>query len=97
MAALRAGPPLFIRRLSLGTPSLESLILIIDKGCEEKHSYTTAHHPVVTPPAVVSTAVSHTPTQQQGRPQDGGLLCGSASLHILCGNSVDDDMFSPTG
>ena len=38
------------------------------KGCEEKHSHTTAHHPVVKPPAVVSTAVSHTPTQQQ----DGG-------------------------
>jgi len=36
------------------------------KGCEEKHSHTAAHHPVVKPPAVVSTAVSHTPTQQQG-------------------------------
>jgi len=36
------------------------------KGCEEKHSHTAAHHPVVKPSAVVSTAVSHTPTQQQG-------------------------------
>jgi len=36
------------------------------KGCEEKHSHTAAHHPVVKPPAVVSTAVSLTPTQQQG-------------------------------
>jgi len=36
------------------------------KGCEEKHSRTAAHHPVVKPPAVVSTAVSHTQTQQQG-------------------------------
>jgi len=35
-------------------------------GCEEKHSHTAAHHPVVKPPAAVSTAVSHTPTQQQG-------------------------------
>jgi len=35
------------------------------KGCEEKHSHTAAHHPVVKPPAVYSTAVSHTPTQQQ--------------------------------
>jgi len=34
--------------------------------CKEKHSNTTAHHPVVKPPAAVSTAVSHTPTQQQG-------------------------------
>jgi len=36
------------------------------KGCEEKHSRTAVHHPVIKPPAVVSTAVSHTPTQQQG-------------------------------
>jgi len=36
------------------------------KGCNEKHSHTTAHHPVVKPPAEVSTVVSHTPTQQQG-------------------------------
>jgi len=36
------------------------------KGCEEKHSHTVAHHPVVKPPAKLSTAVSHTPTQQQG-------------------------------
>jgi len=35
------------------------------KGCEEKHSHIAAHHPVVKPPAVVSTAVSHTSTQQQ--------------------------------
>jgi len=35
------------------------------KGCEAKHSHTTAHHPLVKPPAVVSTAVSHTPTRQQ--------------------------------
>ena len=35
------------------------------KGCEEKHSHTAAHHSVVKPPAEVSTAVSHTPTQQQ--------------------------------
>jgi len=34
--------------------------------CEEKHSLTAAHHPVVKPPAVHSTAVSHTPTQRQG-------------------------------
>jgi len=27
------------------------------KGCEEKHSNTTAHHPVVKPPAAASTAV----------------------------------------
>jgi len=27
------------------------------KGCEEKHSNTTAHHPMVTPPAAASTAV----------------------------------------
>jgi len=26
-------------------------------GCEEKHSNTTAHHPVVKPPAAASTAV----------------------------------------
>ena len=37
-----------------------------NKGCEEKHSHTAAHHPVVKPPAVHSTAVSHTPTQLQG-------------------------------
>jgi len=36
------------------------------KGYEEKHSHTAAHHVVVKPPAVHSTAVSHTPTQQQG-------------------------------
>jgi len=36
------------------------------KGCEEKHSHTAAHHPVIKPAAVASTAVSHTPTQQQG-------------------------------
>jgi len=28
---------------------------------EEKHSHTAPHHPVVKPPAVVSTAVTHTP------------------------------------
>ena len=44
----------------------EVWIRLSPKGCEEKHSYTTSHHPVVRPPAVVSTAVSHTPTQQQG-------------------------------
>ena len=27
------------------------------KRCEEKHSNTTAHHPVVKPPAAASTAV----------------------------------------
>ena len=27
------------------------------KGCEEKHSNTTAQHPVVKPPAAASTAV----------------------------------------
>ena len=37
------------------------------KGCEEKHSHTAAHHPVAKPPAEVSTAVTHMPTQQQGR------------------------------
>ena len=37
------------------------------KGCEEKHFHTAAHHPVVKPPSVVSTAVSHIPTQQQDR------------------------------
>ena len=26
-----------------------------NRECEEKHSHTTAHHPVVKPPAVVST------------------------------------------
>ena len=36
------------------------------KECEEKHSYTAAHHPVVKPPAVVSTAVSHTPNSATG-------------------------------
>jgi len=36
------------------------------KICQEKHSHTAAHHPVVKPPSVYSTAVSHTPTQQQG-------------------------------
>jgi len=37
------------------------------KGCEEKHSHTAAHYPVVKPPAVVSTASprrSQTPTQR---------------------------------
>jgi len=45
------------------------------KGCEEKHSHTAAHHPVVKHPAVVSTAVSHTPTQQQGWGNDQELTC----------------------
>jgi len=36
------------------------------KGCEEKHSNTTAHHPVVKPSAAASTAVSHTPTDTTG-------------------------------
>jgi len=36
------------------------------KGCEEKHSNTTAHHPVVKPPAAASTAVQHTPTDITG-------------------------------
>ena len=39
---------------------------ICPKECEEKHSHTAAHRPVVKPPAVISTAVPHTPTQQQG-------------------------------
>ena len=41
-------------------------IYIYIKRCKDKHSHTTSHHPVVKPPAVVSTAVSHTPIQQQG-------------------------------
>ena len=32
--------------------------------CEERHSHTAAHRPVVKPPALLSAAVSHTPTQQ---------------------------------
>ena len=36
------------------------------KGCEEKHSHKAAHYPVGTPPAMHTTAVSQTPTQQQG-------------------------------
>jgi len=35
--------------------------------CEEKHYHTAAHNLVVKPTAEVSTAVSHTPTQQQGK------------------------------
>ena len=31
-----------------------------------EHSNTTAHHPVVKPPAAASTAVSHTPTDTTG-------------------------------
>jgi len=36
------------------------------EGSEEKHSPTTAHHPVDKPPAAASTAVSHTPTDTAG-------------------------------
>jgi len=35
-------------------------------GCEEKHSNTTVHHPVVKPPATASTAMWHTPTDTTG-------------------------------
>ena len=58
------------------------------KGCEEKHPHTTAHHPVVKPPAVVSTAVSHTPTQQQGWGNYQELSCSlspmEATISIVC-------------
>jgi len=37
---------------------------LASKGCVERHSHTTAPHPVLKPPAVVSTTVSHTPTQK---------------------------------
>jgi len=46
---------------------------------DEKHSHTTAHHPVVKPPAEVSTAVSHTPTQHQGWGNYQELSCSLAA------------------
>ena len=55
------------------------------KGCEEKHSHTTAHYPVVKPSAVVSTAVSHTPTQQQGWGKlPGSILQAIAMCIHIC-------------
>jgi len=38
------------------------MYIISIKGSVEKDSHTSTHHPVVKPPAVHSTAVSHTPT-----------------------------------
>jgi len=46
-------------------------------------TYTTARHPVVKPPAVVSTAVSHTPTQQQGWGNYQKLSCSLSMYESL--------------
>jgi len=54
LAAQKTLAPLLCRRLKRG------------KGCQEKHSNTTAHHPVAKPPAAASTAVQHTPTDTTG-------------------------------
>ena len=34
--------------------------ILCASGCAEKHSHTSAHHPVVKPPGVLYTAASHT-------------------------------------
>ena len=52
------------------------------KGCEEKYSNTTAHHPVVKPPAAASTAVYTLQLTQQGWGNYQELSC---SLSIQAG------------
>jgi len=65
-----AGPPITQRehanRALIGKGCEEGVRAVFLSICEEKHSHTAAHHLVVKPPAVHSTAVSHTPTQLQG-------------------------------
>jgi len=60
------------------TEGRERMVYI--KGCEKKHSHTAAHHPVVKPPAVHSTAVSHTPTQLQGWGKLLGIILESIGV-----------------
>jgi len=57
------------------------MFLLYTTGCEEKHSNTTAHRPVVKPSTVVTTAVSQTLTQQQGWGNYQDVFC-NLSIHL---------------